>query len=86
MVVGALCCPVVEVLVVLVSRVSAEIACDLESSDWLIGSDVERSDWLRRGDVDVSACFGSRKRVGPDGAPIARIHPCTSLRLVASWR
>ena len=47
---------------VLVSRVSAEIACDLE-----------RSDWLRRGDVDVSACFGSRKRVGPDGAPIARI-------------
>ena len=78
--------PVVEALASLVSRVSAEIACDLELSDWPIGCDVERSDWLRRGDVDVSACFGSRKRIGPDGAPIARIHPCTSLRLLGSCR
>ena len=51
-----------------------------------VGCNVERSDWLRRGDVDVSACFGSRKRLGPDGAPIARIHPCTSLRLLGLCR
>ena len=93
MAIRAVCGPVVgavEVLVSrvegLVSRVSVEMTWGRESSDWLRRGDVERSDWLRRGDVDVSACFGSRKRLGPDGAPIARIHPCTSLRLLGLCR
>ena len=71
----------------------------MEDSDWLkpvvdgirdvgavgddiardVGCNVERSDWLRRGDVDA----GARR---PGGAPIARIHPCTSLRLLGSCR
>ena len=44
-----------------------------------VGCNVERSDWLRRGDVDA----GARR---PGGVPIARIHPCTSLRLLGSCR
>ena len=81
MAIRAVCGPVVgavEVLVsrveglVLVNRVSVEVTWG-RSDRLRWGRDVERSDWLRRGDVDVSACFGSRKRLGPDGAPIARI-------------
>ena len=38
-----------------------------------VGCNVERSDWLRRGDVDAEARLGARNRIGPNGAPIARI-------------
>ena len=77
MAIRAVCGPVVGAVEVLVSRglvnrVSVEVTWG-HSDRLRWGRDVERSDWLRRGDVAVSACFGSRKRLGPDGAPIARI-------------
>ena len=50
---------------VLVSRVSAEIACDLELSDWSILGDVERYDWLRRGEVRANV-LGLMARPSPE--------------------
>ena len=59
-------CCLVALVAALVRRVSATWKANC--CGWLTAAG-----GAELGDVDVSTRFGARKRVGPDGAPIARI-------------